>query len=80
MALTFKLWARIEVYDSETDEHTDLNPESCEYSIAESSSVKELAQFIVTYQNCMGIHDDEVQQEIVDALNHQGFVVEDSDG
>lgn len=35
----FKVWARIEVMDTETEEHEDLNPEQCEYKVGEFASL-----------------------------------------
>jgi len=42
----YKVWARIEVMDTETEEHDDLNPDLCEYKIGEFEDIKDVALFI----------------------------------
>lgn len=42
----YKVWARVEVMDTETEEHTELDPELCEYKIAECVTPEGVAEFI----------------------------------
>ncbi len=74
MSLTYKLWATIEVYDSETDEHENLDRESCEYKILETKYLKKLARYIIRRQATYGNHDDGVLLELEDALQRQGLM------
>ena len=72
--LEYKLWCRLEVYDSETDEHEDLNSDWCEYKIFESSSLEEIAEFIMKHQAAIGNHESGVLLELEGALQHQGLL------
>lgn len=73
MALTFKLWARVEVYDNVADCHEDLNSEACEYKIFETDDLLDLARYIMTCQEITGNQEDGVLLELQDALKRQGF-------
>ncbi len=75
MALKFNLWARIEVYDPETDEYSDLDSEVCEYKLLQTDDIRRLAGFIMRHQQSYGNMESGVQLEIEDALQRQGFSV-----
>ncbi len=75
MALTFKLWARVEVCNETSGEHEDLNYEACEYKVFETSSLADLAQYIIHCQQTTGNQEDGVLLELEDALKRQGFKV-----
>lgn len=72
----YKLWARVEVFDSETYEHEDLDPDSCEYKIYETSSLEDLAEFIMRQQSLVGNYESGVLLELEDAMINQGFIEE----
>ena len=38
--LIYKLWARVEVYDTDTDEHYDVDPEIAESKSESSANLK----------------------------------------
>lgn len=42
----FKIWVRVEVRDTDTDEHEDLDPEFCEYKLAMFNDLADVAEFI----------------------------------
>lgn len=73
MALTFKLWARVEVYDDVSGNHEDLNSEICEYKVFETTSVQDLAQYIINCQQTTGNQEDGVLLELQEALKRQGY-------
>jgi len=57
MAKVYKLWAQVEVYDDELDEHTTFDPDRCEFKIFEGD--KEGA---IAFLNSFGYED--VTEEI----------------
>ena len=74
MALKFKLWASVEVYDSETDEHTDIGHEMCEFKIFEADDINKVAEYIGNQHFNI---EEEVLHELKASMNHHGFMIEE---
>ena len=68
--LIYKLWARIEVYDTDQDEHYDLNPEIAEFKVGEFGKLEDVAGFIVESWDFNGY--DETLNELKYALDQEG--------
>jgi hypothetical protein len=79
MTLVFKLWARVEVENTISGEHEDLDSEVCEYKLFESESLSGLSEFIIEHQSRTGNHEDGVLLDLEDALNRQGFNYKEND-
>lgn len=72
MSLEFKLWARVEVYDTEKDEHEDINPSICEYAMHQCDSLEGMAEFIET--NALQV-DENVKEQMEEACKIQNIPV-----
>jgi len=71
MSLSFSIWCHVEVYNSKTDEHEDLDPDMCEYKLLQTDSLEEVAEFIIEHQ----LSDESgVLLKLEDALQSQGFI------
>lgn len=77
----YNVWCYVEVYDTRTDEHTnlkdehtDLNPDFGEYKIFTSDSLEEVAEFITNHQVAIDNHESGVLLELEDAMTHEGLI------
>jgi len=68
--LIYKLWARVEVYDTDTDEHYDVDPEIAEFKVGEFGKLEDVAGFIVESWDFNGY--DETLNELKYALDQEG--------
>ena len=68
--LIYKLWARVEVYDTDTDEHRDLDPEIAEFKVGEFGKLEDVAGFIVESWDFNGYN--ETLNELKYALDQEG--------
>jgi len=68
MALQFKAWIRVEVYDEEAEEHEDLDTETCEYPAFETDSLELMAGHIAL--DCP-VNVEDIHHELVTAVERQ---------
>ena len=68
--LIYKLWARVEVYDTDTDEHCEVDPEIAEFKVGEFGKLEDVAGFIVESWDFNGY--DETYNELKYALDQEG--------
>ena len=68
--LIYKLWARVEVYDTDKDEHYDVDPEIAEFKVGEFAKVEDVAGFIVESWDFNSY--DETYNELKYALDQEG--------
>ena len=75
--LEYNIWCRIEVHNMETDEHEDLDTDHCEYKVLCAGDLEQVASFIMRHQAAIGNHESGVLLELEDALQRQGWELED---
>lgn len=68
--LIYKVWATIEAYDTETDEHYEVDPEIAEFKVGEFGKLEDVAGFIVESWDFNGY--DETLNALKYALDQEG--------